>query len=286
MAALSHRPVPVTIPACGVAVAESIHAPSFHMADRAEPFHKVVFVRAGAIHYIRLDAASTSSPPAPLRLEAGGLLAIPQGLRHRFDDLTPATLFFLCLSTDWLAADLDRAALWHRLVSRRQPAMTPDQQARRGFDALTRRMLAEQLRAEIGWAAAVVGDALRWLVDLARLPDNPVQTDAPARVAAVLARLRETFYDPWTLNDAAEAAGLSRRRFTQLFTGVSGGASFLEYLTELRLDHATNLLARPDHSIAGAAFSSGFNDLSHFYRVFRQRHGLAPGRWRERNSQS
>ncbi|MBM3873395.1 MAG: helix-turn-helix transcriptional regulator [Verrucomicrobia bacterium] len=50
---------------------------------------------------------------------------------------------------------------------------------------------------------------------------------------------------------------------------------------ELRLAHAARLLASGDHSILGAMFSSGFGDASHFYRLFRGRFGVAPGRWRK-----
>ncbi|MGH7144714.1 MAG: helix-turn-helix transcriptional regulator [Planctomycetota bacterium] len=287
------RPVEVKMPAWGVVIAESLHAPAFHMADRAEPFHKIVFVRAGAITVRRSgptarDSAPTSNPALP----AGAMMALPRGLRHRFEDLAPATLFILCIDAAWIAADAGRAEAWQALVARADPVLRPDAHLVHGCEQIFRRLLAEQVRAGFGCGLAMRADAERLLVDLARLPSATAAPDdtnrsagsaAEARVAAVAARLAETFFEPWTLDEAAEAAGLSRRRFTQLFAAQQGGRTFLEVLTDLRLSHAAELLARPEHSIAGAAFSAGFGDLSHFYRVFRHRFGQAPGQWRERN---
>ena len=60
------------------------------------------------------------------------------------------------------------------------------------------------------------------------------------------------------------------------------GRTFLEQLTELRLTHAARLLEENRHSIIGAAFSSGYGDLSHFYRLFRHRFGQPPRTWLEK----
>ena len=60
------------------------------------------------------------------------------------------------------------------------------------------------------------------------------------------------------------------------------GRTFLEQLTELRLTHAATLLRDNRHSIIGAAFSSGYGDLSHFYRLFRARFGQPPRAWLEK----
>jgi AraC-like DNA-binding protein len=71
---------------------------------------------------------------------------------------------------------------------------------------------------------------------------------------------------------------MSRRHFSKLFRAVTGH-SFLEELTSLRMRHAAVLLRAGTHSVLGAAFSSGYGDLSHFYRLFRAYHGKPPGAW-------
>jgi len=121
----------------------------------------------------------------------------------------------------------------------------------------------------------------RLLVTLARLPAEMPADLATRRVANVVRELAETFYEPWSLDRACARAGMSRRHFSKLFR-VQAGRTFLEHLTELRLVHAAKLLEESRHSIIGAAFSSGYSDLSHFYRLFRARFGHPPRTWLEK----
>jgi hypothetical protein len=46
------------------------------------------------------------------------------------------------------------------------------------------------------------------------------------------------------------------------------------------------LLAHPQATIAEVAFAAGFQSLTHFYRVFSRRYGLAPALWRRRQPPS
>jgi AraC-like DNA-binding protein len=56
------------------------------------------------------------------------------------------------------------------------------------------------------------------------------------------------------------------------------GSTFSEHVCEHRLRRAWRLLAdvKSHLSIAEVAYEAGFNDLSHFYRVFRRRFGETP----------
>lgn len=62
------------------------------------------------------------------------------------------------------------------------------------------------------------------------------------------------------------------------------GTSFTDYLLEQRLQRAFERLADPRHaatSISAIAYESGFNNLSWFYRAFKQRFAMAPGEVRD-----
>ncbi|NBX60141.1 MAG: helix-turn-helix domain-containing protein, partial [Opitutaceae bacterium] len=65
---------------------------------------------------------------------------------------------------------------------------------------------------------------------------------------------------------------------------TAAGRTFWAVLNDLRLAHAAMLLQRGEHSIMGVMFSCGFNDVSHFYRMFRQRYGAAPRAWLARSA--
>jgi AraC-like DNA-binding protein len=60
------------------------------------------------------------------------------------------------------------------------------------------------------------------------------------------------------------------------------GRTLVEYLHQRRIERAMLLLGRGATSVAEAALASGFQDLSHFNRVFRRLCGCSPRAWRKR----
>lgn len=267
------RPVSVAIPAHGVAFAESLHAADFSMPVRTDPFHKLIYVLHGQILYRdQPHARELSAGP-------GSLLAIERGTAHQLRDQSPATLLLLCLAPRWIADDPPRRALWRTLAARPHWHLPSAHTAGARFENLWRRALLEQRESRPAAAVALHALAAQILVAVARQPAAAPPTDpATSRVAAVAQELAESFYDEWTLDSAAARAGLSRRHFSDLFRAHSGD-TFLNTLTRLRLDHAARLLHDGAHSVTGVAFSCGYRDLSHFYRVFRRRFGRPPGKW-------
>jgi AraC-like DNA-binding protein len=57
------------------------------------------------------------------------------------------------------------------------------------------------------------------------------------------------------------------------------GYSTHELVRELRLQRAAELLTRHAGNVAEVAFEVGFNNLSHFARVFRERFGVPPSEY-------
>lgn len=267
------RPVPVALPAHGVAFAESLHAADFRMPVRTDPFHKLIYVLRGTVLY-------REQPDSPeLTAGPGSLLAIERGTAHELRDQSPATLLLLCLAPRWIADDPPRRALWRLLAQRRRGPVPSVSTASERFENLWRRALLEQRETRPAAVVALHALAAQVLVALARQPVATAPSDpATSRVAAVAHELAESFYDEWTLDHAAGRAGLSRRHFSDLFRAHVGD-TFLNTLTRLRLDHAAQLLRDGAHSVTGVAFSCGYRDLSHFYRVFRRRFGRPPGQW-------
>ncbi len=54
-----------------------------------------------------------------------------------------------------------------------------------------------------------------------------------------------------------------------------------KWLIQKRLDYAAVLLGNPEHQITQIAFECGFEDLSHFSRVFKQKFGSSPAFFRK-----
>jgi len=266
------QPIPVRIPAHGVAFAESVHGPGFEMAERADRFHKLIYILHG-----RVACAGPGIRPA-IPASAGGVLCVGAGVTHRIADAAPPTLLLLCFAPAYLRREPGLAEVWRRLTAGGVAGLRPGPAWGHRFEGLWRAAIVEQAGALVGREAAIGAAAANILVSLARLPAQATADQARRRVEAVARELAETFYEPWSLERACARAAMSRRHFSKLFRAVTG-RTFLEELTERRLTHAAQLLRAGRHSVLGAAFSSGYGDLSHFYRLFRARHGRPPGAW-------
>ena len=81
------------------------------------------------------------------------------------------------------------------------------------------------------------------------------------------------------LETLADLSGMSERNFSRRFKRATG-ITTLQYLQEQRIKEAKDLLKNSDVSIGDVAFRVGYQDVSYFVSQFRQRVGVAPGKWR------
>jgi AraC-like DNA-binding protein len=117
---------------------------------------------------------------------------------------------------------------------------------------------------------------------LSLLEPTPHATTADMRRAVDF--IEGHFSEPISLADAARAASYSRCHFCKLFKEQLG-MSFVSYLARVRVRHASDLLVRSELSITDIAFEVGFNDLSHFERVFRVIQRQSPSQYRRKAKQ-
>jgi AraC family transcriptional regulator len=85
--------------------------------------------------------------------------------------------------------------------------------------------------------------------------------------------------DGSTLEEVAEALGLSRAHFIRAFR-ISVGDTPYQWQMAQRLERARRLLAGTEMPLVDIALSCGFSDQSHFTRVFALDAGTPPGAWR------
>lgn len=96
----------------------------------------------------------------------------------------------------------------------------------------------------------------------------------PAMKAAI-AFIRTRFADPIAIADVAVRAGIGSRYLRKLFDRYLN-LSPLEYLIQVRIDRAIELLRNTDLSVKEIAFACGFHSPQYFSRVFRRRIGRSP----------
>jgi transcriptional regulator GlxA family with amidase domain len=84
------------------------------------------------------------------------------------------------------------------------------------------------------------------------------------------------------MGEITALAGLSRSRIDNLFKAELG-QSPMQYLQELRLKKACQLLETTSLKITQVSLVVGYQDHSHFFRNFKKQFGITPSECRARH---
>lgn len=99
-------------------------------------------------------------------------------------------------------------------------------------------------------------------------------------IAKAIEYISQNYAQPITLTDTANAVHLSPNHLSKLFPEVSGN-TFLDYLTNIRIKKAKELLANTDIPVTYIAFDCGFGSFSSFSRIFKKQNGCTPSAYRD-----
>ncbi len=110
-----------------------------------------------------------------------------------------------------------------------------------------------------------------------------LQLDPEEREGQIMAKakkyMRDHLGEPLTLEDVSRLTYVSRSHLSRLFR-KRAGQTFLEYLTDLRIEEARRLLSEPGIKIYELAERLGYRDWKHFSRTFKDRTGYGPADYR------
>lgn len=113
------------------------------------------------------------------------------------------------------------------------------------------------------------------------LADGAERNDPPA-VTRAKYFIGENIGDQFTLRDIVQHAHMSRFHFCRVFKKTTG-MTVREYVMQLRLKHAEQLLEDQALRITEIAEKSGFGSLSRFNHLFKQKFGVSPTEHRKRD---
>jgi AraC-like DNA-binding protein/quercetin dioxygenase-like cupin family protein len=85
------------------------------------------------------------------------------------------------------------------------------------------------------------------------------------------------------VEDVAKISMLSQSYFSYLFKSVTA-KTFIEYLNDIRISKAMELLKNTNKRVLDICYDVGFNNVNHFNRLFRQKTGITPMVYRRRNA--
>lgn len=221
---------------------------------------------------LRLERKSFAMP-------RGQLVLVPPGLDFEIELHNPVDQLFA--QFEFLGWPLEAA----RDLLPGPAALAPDDVR----DTLAAR-LCKELGAASGWLSPVLAGRVKALIHLAIAAIlEDLSEDRTGRVLrinegqremlAVLHYIDEHLEEAMTNAGLAEIALSSESRFIRRFREATGRTP-ARYVQDRRLERASELLVSTDYSIDRIAEVSGFANRYYFTRVFTQRMGLPPGRYR------
>lgn len=131
----------------------------------------------------------------------------------------------------------------------------------------------------------LLANTLRYATLFGHQRSNTKSRTQRARLEQVCHYLQKHYISVVTVDHVAEMAGLSKSRFHKVFKEHTG-KSLLEYLNEIRCEHASHLLKTSSLPVPDIASRCGFNSTSHFYLTLRKYINQSPGEIRHEAAHS
>ncbi len=123
------------------------------------------------------------------------------------------------------------------------------------------------------YLSIMVGESLEVIIE------DKKQTDTkPIRLAKQY--IQQNYMKPISLEEVSGYVGFNPTYFSTLFKKENGG-NFVDYLSEIRMNSAKELLRETNLNIAVICEQVGYNDLKNFTKSFKKNVGLKPNEYRK-----
>lgn len=97
---------------------------------------------------------------------------------------------------------------------------------------------------------------------------------------AAIQYIKKNYMKEITLEEVAKYVGFSPNYFSRLFK-TEFNQSFIDYLTNVRVEAAKELVMEKDKTISDIAWEVGYHDPNYFTKVFKKIVGLTPSEYKE-----
>lgn len=110
--------------------------------------------------------------------------------------------------------------------------------------------------------------------------DGPYSPEVKACVAKAVHIIHQELQEELHLPQIAKRVNMSRSYFSRCFRDIVG-KTFNEYIREIRVNRAKELLTRTERTIQWIATQSGYPNEKYFGKVFRELTGMLPSEFRK-----
>lgn len=213
---------------------------------------------------------------------------IAEGRLHtgQFIIRSPGTYFHYSLPTDqpmgyyWIhftGSEVEHLLQQFHLEPNRAHSISDElpSSIRQEFSFLFREFMFRQQ----GYQEMTASLATSILIKLGRFSSHKNPEELRNRLEVSTEYIHEHYTENLKITSLAAMEHLCESRFRELFREAFG-LSPNDYIIQLRLNHAADLLTISDLSISEIAGLCGYTDALYFSRLFRKKNGIAPGFYR------
>lgn len=115
---------------------------------------------------------------------------------------------------------------------------------------------------------------------LPKMKLSKINSDSYDTLYKIIKYCTDNYKTNLTLESVADALNISKYYVSRLINSKLS-LNFNEYINNLRISEASNLLLKTDMKIADISEDVGFETIRSFNRVFRQLNGCSPSDYRE-----
>jgi len=108
---------------------------------------------------------------------------------------------------------------------------------------------------------------------------DTIRTSKSRRIARVCTYIEENIGETIKLSDVSSLVNMSESAFSHFFKKKTN-CTFIDYVTNLRIAKACQLLSETSDTVAEVCYFSGFNNISNFIRIFKKKKGMTPNEYR------
>lgn len=100
------------------------------------------------------------------------------------------------------------------------------------------------------------------------------------KIERIFSYLNNNYYRDISLKDIAKIFGMSESSFARTIKKWTG-MTIVNVLNEVRIAHATKMLINSTCTISEIAYQCGFNNLSYFNKIFKEKRSISPKQYRK-----
>ncbi len=179
------------------------------------------------------------------------------------------------------------SALFRQELWKARANFTLSQRAKSAVEALVRAMLTEYAEGEFFFENYLQLQVMELLLTLAReFMRSPVRETTKnayekycEMVAGTIRHIDQCYAEPLTLEECCRLSMVSKTYFCYIFKLLTR-QTFVEYLNNLRVKRAMELLGDTEMSILEISQAVGYRDYAHFTRMFKRVRGESPSKYR------